>query len=141
MLSVRTPACSGAALPMCTSRIERISPQTRQVAAPSEPAPGGGTRRSRGLSDCAHAAAPNNARSEEHTSELQSLRHLVCRLLLDKKKTRPAIRGREVRAERRAGWDSERLQRPGEGAGAPDDVIGGGVGGGQADHDRALREG
>src|ERR1039458_10689388 len=27
-------------------------------------------------------------RSEEHTSELQSLRHLVCRLLLEKKKTK-----------------------------------------------------
>src|SRR5947199_10576398 len=27
-------------------------------------------------------------RSEEHTSELQSLRHLVCRLLLEKKNTR-----------------------------------------------------
>src|SRR5262245_2715897 len=27
-------------------------------------------------------------RSEEHTSELQSLRHLVCRLLLEKKKAR-----------------------------------------------------
>src|ERR1035441_11047413 len=26
-------------------------------------------------------------RSEEHTSELQSLRHLVCRLLLEKKQT------------------------------------------------------
>src|ERR1035441_4632943 len=31
------------------------------------------------------AIAPEN-RSEEHTSELQSLRHLVCRLLLEKKK-------------------------------------------------------
>src|SRR5437899_7202668 len=30
-------------------------------------------------------------RSEEHTSELQSLRHLVCRLLLEKKKTFAAI--------------------------------------------------
>src|SRR2546429_6756868 len=29
-------------------------------------------------------------RSEEHTSELQSRLHLVCRLLLDKKKTNPA---------------------------------------------------
>src|SRR5438045_5115695 len=29
---------------------------------------------------------PNDFRSEEHTSELQSLRHLVCRLLLEKKK-------------------------------------------------------
>src|ERR1035438_10553891 len=29
---------------------------------------------------------PKSYRSEEHTSELQSLRHLVCRLLLEKKK-------------------------------------------------------
>src|SRR5947199_4655947 len=29
---------------------------------------------------------PTRLRSEEHTSELQSLRHLVCRLLLEKKK-------------------------------------------------------
>src|SRR5947199_3907443 len=29
-------------------------------------------------------------RSEEHTSELQSLRHLVCRLLLEKKKNTDA---------------------------------------------------
>src|SRR5262245_62567321 len=34
-------------------------------------------------------------RSEEHTSELQSLRHLVCRLLLEKKDQRP------TRTERR----------------------------------------
>src|SRR5258705_2922893 len=32
--------------------------------------------------------AASCGRSEEHTSELQSLRHLVCRLLLEKKKTR-----------------------------------------------------
>src|SRR5471030_3495665 len=31
------------------------------------------------------------ARSEEHTSELQSLRHLVCRLLLEKKKKNPKM--------------------------------------------------
>src|SRR5205814_3565715 len=31
-----------------------------------------------------------SCRSEEHTSELQSLRHLVCRLLLEKKKRRQA---------------------------------------------------
>src|SRR5438045_7066824 len=29
-----------------------------------------------------------HVRSEEHTSELQSLRHLVCRLLLEKKNTK-----------------------------------------------------
>src|SRR5258705_7777397 len=32
-------------------------------------------------------------RSEEHTSELQSLRHLVCRLLLEKKKKNNLSRG------------------------------------------------
>src|SRR5262245_63896074 len=31
------------------------------------------------------ARPPPPLRSEEHTSELQSLRHLVCRLLLEKK--------------------------------------------------------
>src|ERR1035438_1481373 len=30
-------------------------------------------------------SSPQSCRSEEHTSELQSLRHLVCRLLLEKK--------------------------------------------------------
>src|ERR1039458_10574677 len=33
-----------------------------------------------------HSRNARPARSEEHTSELQSLRHLVCRLLLEKKK-------------------------------------------------------
>src|SRR5258708_27576101 len=32
-------------------------------------------------------------RSEEHTSELQSPDHLVCRLLLEKKKPHPALTG------------------------------------------------
>src|SRR5947199_6981418 len=31
------------------------------------------------------------SRSEEHTSELQSLRHLVCRLLLEKKKKKKIL--------------------------------------------------
>src|SRR6266481_8627117 len=34
-----------------------------------------------------HRHTRRNARSEEHTSELQSQFHLVCRLLLEKKKT------------------------------------------------------
>src|SRR5258705_8890282 len=49
---------------------------------------------SHGLDGMAPPAAPSrrargswsSMRSEEHTSELQSLRHLVCRLLLEKKK-------------------------------------------------------
>src|SRR5258708_31081146 len=35
---------------------------------------------------CERAAAAHAGRSEEHTSELQSPDHLVCRLLLEKKK-------------------------------------------------------
>src|SRR5437870_10822536 len=36
--------------------------------------------------DSAQAIRPGGSRSEEHTSELQSRGHLVCRLLLEKKK-------------------------------------------------------
>src|SRR3712207_6996032 len=35
--------------------------------------------------------SPSGARSEEHTSELQSRQYLVCRLLLEKKKKNPNI--------------------------------------------------
>src|SRR2546422_7124032 len=35
-----------------------------------------------------HAVGGERARSEEHTSELQSRLHLVCRLLLEKKKNK-----------------------------------------------------
>src|SRR3989449_4471481 len=38
----------------------------------------------------AYEDVPLGVRSEEHTSELQSRLHLVCRLLLEKKKTNPA---------------------------------------------------
>src|SRR5205814_10595288 len=52
--------------------------------------PGGmaGRRRARATFGQARPAyrCSRPARSEEHTSELQSLRHLVCRLLLEKKK-------------------------------------------------------
>src|SRR5205814_6505215 len=37
------------------------------------------------------ARKPAPIRSEEHTSELQSLRHLVCRLLLEKKKKKQQL--------------------------------------------------
>src|SRR5690349_22285914 len=52
---------------------------------------------------------PRSPRSEEHTSELQSRRDLVCRLLLEKKKT-----------ARRTG--SERSPRE-AGTGAPPDAL------------------
>src|SRR3989442_6901893 len=44
-----------------------------------------------------HEIGVQDSRSEEHTSELQSRPHLVCRLLLEKKKVRdvrPASDGR-----------------------------------------------
>src|SRR5215471_21375005 len=46
-------------------------------------APAGGRR---SAADCLSAGRPQAPRSEEHTSELQSRRDLVCRLLLEKKK-------------------------------------------------------
>src|SRR6267378_1453735 len=48
-------------------------------------------------------------RSEEHTSELQSRRDLVCRLLLEKKKIR------ELLARRAVQWQLDRLFLPGRG--------------------------
>src|SRR5262245_63005920 len=42
----------------------------------------------RDIDTSAQPAGHAGFRSEEHTSELQSLRHLVCRLLLEKKKQR-----------------------------------------------------
>src|SRR5437588_4957064 len=41
------------------------------------------------------AAKPKSSRSEEHTSELQSHSDLVCRLLLEKKKTQAYGEGDE----------------------------------------------
>src|SRR3712207_8841905 len=62
----------------------------RRPRPPAPPAPGGCARRRR----CAARAAavrPPPARSEEHTSELQSRQYLVCRLLLEKKQILSAI--------------------------------------------------
>src|SRR2546429_3622685 len=42
------------------------------------------------------ADAQASERSEEHTSELQSRLHLVCRLLLEKKKSVSLVRARVV---------------------------------------------
>src|SRR5437762_5282872 len=43
------------------------------------------TEESRVYSNAPKVASPNQVRSEEHTSELQSPMYLVCRLLLEKK--------------------------------------------------------
>src|SRR5258708_24848976 len=57
-------------------RAEQKSPYVVQPIR--NPAPGGVYR----------SVLKRQVRSEEHTSELQSPDHLVCRLLLEKKKTR-----------------------------------------------------
>src|SRR5262245_62702413 len=53
----------------------------------------------RPASSHARTTSPSRTRSEEHTSELQSLRHLVCRLLLEKKKKKTRPTQREQREE------------------------------------------
>src|SRR5947208_6666661 len=63
------------ALPILTSSRNR-SPSTRRRM----------DRRSSSTPPSATAAIRLSCRSEEHTSELQSPDHLVCRLLLEKKK-------------------------------------------------------
>src|SRR5262245_64278700 len=59
------------ALPICLLS----SPNMPSTAIPLSP-----------VSACIKRSVVPELRSEEHTSELQSLRHLVCRLLLEKKK-------------------------------------------------------
>src|SRR5207249_9480516 len=74
------PSCSTAAWPPSCSR---CSPRT---------APGGASRGEPG-----RCSRGRSRRSEEHTSELQSRFDLVCRLVLEKKKTEVAIaKGRHV---------------------------------------------
>src|SRR3712207_7587322 len=55
------------------------------------------TRRVLALSALAQALAVGALRSEEHTSELQSRQYLVCRLLLEKKKTGSAFASHSAR--------------------------------------------
>src|SRR2546429_4597382 len=44
-----------------------------------------------GLTEPQFGSNPGGMRSEEHTSELQSRLHLVCRLLLEKKKKQKSL--------------------------------------------------
>src|SRR5690606_41235361 len=63
-----------------------VQPRRRAARRARRCAPG---RAGHGAGHCANGivGACNRARSEEHTSELQSRENLVCRLLLEKKKT------------------------------------------------------
>src|SRR2546422_8428003 len=52
-------------------------------------------------------------RSEEHTSELQSRLHLVCRLLLEKKKKTSTRAGQDSKEGRNPGFPIRRLDQKG----------------------------
>src|SRR3712207_9339926 len=63
-------------------------PRRMRRVAPDVGTGVGGSSPTRTPTDAPRAGAdiPSSARSEEHTSELQSRQYLVCRLLLEKKK-------------------------------------------------------
>src|SRR2546422_6438302 len=56
-----------------------------------------------------HSQRTGEKRSEEHTSELQSRLHLVCRLLLEKKKRMMAF-SRRLHATRRKTRDMHKMR-------------------------------
>src|SRR5689334_23650267 len=65
---------------------QRIRPSLRQVLSGQRLRNGGQRRRRVAPADQRLELRALQDRSEEHTSELQSQFHLVCRLLLEKKK-------------------------------------------------------
>src|SRR2546425_9314224 len=66
-----------------------------EVPAARRPLVRAGRSRERPRDHTAHGVLPHQHRSEEHTSELQSLAYLVCRLLLEKKKKKKKTRHHE----------------------------------------------
>src|SRR3712207_8532712 len=58
------------------------------------PGRGGGAGETQDGEVVSFGTAAGEERSEEHTSELQSRQYLVCRLLLEKKNTYPALLSR-----------------------------------------------
>src|SRR5258706_2684819 len=64
----------------------RSPPTGWSLLAPGLGGQGAGAERGQGERPAAGPPSPSLSRSEEHTSELQSLTNLVCRLLLEKKK-------------------------------------------------------
>src|SRR2546427_2674460 len=74
----------------CTSRRLPSAPRKSHPASPQPSPRQGDTASSCHLPPPPPAVPP--ARSEEHTSELQSQSNLVCRLLLEKKKECAALR-------------------------------------------------
>src|SRR3712207_7661244 len=83
----RSTRCPYTTLFRSRCRSDEMTEETRpgDVADATPAGPGVGPRVERGLVQPALHAVVVAARSEEHTSELQSRQYLVCRLLLEKK--------------------------------------------------------
>src|SRR2546422_7960253 len=91
----------------CGRRCPRSGLDEAQDVLLGHPARESGARNGRDVElvlrgDLAHerrgsATQPFLGRSEEHTSELQSRLHLVCRLLLEKKKNKTKVESRHQR--------------------------------------------
>src|SRR5205814_8586597 len=79
-----------AVLPLPLPPLPTLFPYTTLFRSPPRPPNSGGRRvwGARGGRGGLRGRGRWVGRSEEHTSELQSLRQLVCRLLLEKKKAR-----------------------------------------------------
>src|SRR5947208_7314393 len=74
-----------------------LFPYTTLFRSPRSASPAAGGRPSpRCWSASTRRRTAGSGRSEEHTSELQSPDHLVCRLLLEKKKNRQSLVNRRV---------------------------------------------
>src|SRR5438045_6954330 len=71
-----------------TTLFRSVATSLRRSDAPPR---GSTTARPRAAGSRTNGVCRTATRSEEHTSELQSLRHLVCRLLLEKKKKKNKI--------------------------------------------------
>src|SRR3712207_8773032 len=77
------------ALPICERRRSAACAGGRKLGLPND-------LQSRGQAVSNTGLLKERARSEEHTSELQSRQYLVCRLLLEKKKKRIVRKTRSV---------------------------------------------
>src|SRR5687767_15292122 len=69
----QTPASKFSSFNSGGSRFAKVAPNVRHLSV-------------RNVAAFRRMMVPASTRSEEHTSELQSLAYLVCRLLLEKKK-------------------------------------------------------
>src|SRR5258708_26448041 len=84
--------------PYTTLFRSRSRPSRKAPSSPPRSVAGSGAASPTSRPQSPQPASPLTRRSEEHTSELQSPDHLVCRLLLEKKKNRELLHDSARRA-------------------------------------------